>query len=216
LPESKHRRRGRGGPKGRRLNNSLQINQPQKKKANYLYIVASAFIAILVIAGFALGSVNFSGSGSAVRDGSSDKYVQGIGEQQSVMPTRNHVPLSQSVDYNTTPPTSGDHWERPANCDFYPDGLPDEQITHNLEHGQIVVSYNLTASEEVDQLRDAVNNSELSHAWGLIRFYDQIPEGTLAIAAWGVLDTIHGIDPDRIKKFFNAYSGNLGPEKFTC
>ena len=48
---------------------------------------------------------------------------------------------SESVFYITLPPTSGDHWERWADCGFYDSGLPDELIVHNLEHGNIVVSY---------------------------------------------------------------------------
>ena len=57
------------------------------------------------------------------------------------MPSMNHVPEWQSVAYSTTPPTSGPHWDRWADRGFYPDGLPDELIAHNLEHGNIVVSY---------------------------------------------------------------------------
>lgn len=216
MPQSRHRRRARGGSSGRQLAKSLRITQPRKKKTNYLYLAASAFIAVLVIAGFALGSVNFSGGGGAARTGSSDQYVQGVGEQQVLMLTRNHLPEGQTVSYNTTPPTSGNHWERPANCGFYSEGLPDERITHNLEHGHIVVSYNLATLEEVDLLRDAVGSSGLSNVWGVTRFYDQILEGTVAVATWGVLDTMQGVDSDRIKRFFDTYAGNLGPEQFTC
>ena len=215
MPESRHRRRARGGPSGRQSAKSLRITKPLKKKPNYLYLAASAIIAVLVIAGFALGSIDFSGGGVA-RTGSSDQYVQGIGEQKALMPTSIHIPEGQTVNYSTTPPTSGNHWVRPANCGFYPEELPDERITHNLEHGHIVVSYNLATPEEVDQLRDAVGSSSLSNVWGVTRFYGQIPEGTVAVATWGVLDTMQGVDSDRIKRFFDTYAGNLGPEKFTC
>ena len=62
-------------------------------------------------------------------------------------------------------------------------------------------------------------------AWGLVTLffirprtanYDQIPEGQVAVATWGVLDLMDGIDPERIKTFFDAYFGNLGPEQFPC
>jgi hypothetical protein len=73
------------------------------------------------------------------------------------MPTANHVPDGDSVDYNTTPPTSGDHLAGWADCGFYPGGLPDELIVHNLEHSNIVVSYNLPADDDVARLRSAAS-----------------------------------------------------------
>ena len=126
-----------------------------------------------------------------------------------------HVTQGDTVSYSTSPPSSGKHWSRWAECDFYTDGLPDERSTHNLEHGNIVVSYNLETPEEVAQLRAAVEGIELYDEWGLTRFYSEIPEGTVALATWGVLDTITGIDPERMNSFFNAYAGNLGPEADT-
>ena len=66
-----------------------------------------------------------------------------------------HVPEGQTVIYNIIPPTSGPHWPRWADCGFYPEGLPDERIVHNLEHSNIVVSHNLATQDEVDQLRTA-------------------------------------------------------------
>jgi hypothetical protein len=132
------------------------------------------------------------------------------------MPTREHVPESQTVSYNTTPPTSGDHWQIPARCGFYQEGLSDERITHNLEHSNIVVSYNLTTPGEVKQLRDALDDIGLSNVWGVARSYDKIPQGTVALATWGVLDTMEGVNGDRIKKFFNTYAGRLGPEQVPC
>jgi hypothetical protein len=129
------------------------------------------------------------------------------------MPTANHLPEGRTVKYSTTPPTSGDHWAVPAKCGFYEGGLPDEQAVHNLEHGNIVVSYNLVRAQEVQQLKDVLNKIGLNQIWGVARFYDRIPEGTVALAAWGVLDTMQGVDRDRIKKFFDNYAGRLGPEK---
>ena len=144
--------------------------------------------------------------------GNSDEYVAGVGEQQEIMPTRSHVPESQNVNYSTIPPTSGDHWNWWARCGFYADGLPDERIVHNLEHGNIVVSYNLASQEQRGQLREFMDGFDLAPAWAVTRFYDKIPEGTVALSAWGVLDTMQGIDEGRIEDFFRTYAGTLGPE----
>ena len=219
MPVSRHRRsRGRVANRGQRPAQDLSIPKPKKKKANKLYVAASAIIAVLVIGGFAIGGTNFQ---RGAQTGSAQGYVEGVGVEQQFMPVgpsglNAHVSQNQTVSYNTNPPTSGDHWSTPARCAFYEDGLPDEQIVHNLEHGNIVVSYNLATPEEVDQLKDAVDSIGLNPVWGVTRSYDKIPVGTVALAAWGVLDTMQGVDRERINRFFETYSGRLGPESFNC
>ena len=205
MPESRRRRR-RSSQRGRAA--EMVITQP-RRKTNYWYVAASGIIAFLVIAGFVVGGISFQGNDSV---GNSDEYVEGVGEPQEIMPTRIHVSEDENVAYSTSPPTSGDHWDWWARCGFYDDGLPDERIVHNLEHGNIVVSYNLPAGEELDKLKEFNNNFELAPAWGVFRYYDKINEGDVALSAWGVLDTMQGVDEDRIEEFFQTYAGTLGPE----
>ena len=219
MPESKHRRR-RGSPvsRGQRVA-TIPIARPRKKKTNKLYVAASVIIAVLVIGGFAVGGINFQrppDTGS-----SSGEYVEGVGVQQQLMPAgpsglNVHINNDQTVEYSTSPATSGDHWATPTSCGFYEDGLSDERIVHNLEHGNIVVSYNLATDGEVDQLRDALEGIGKNAIWGVTRSYDKIPSGTVALAAWGVLYTMQEVDEDRIKTFFDTYSGAMGPERIPC
>ena len=139
-----------------------------------------------------------------------------LGKEVVLMPTREHVPKGQTVVYSTIPPTSGDHWPRWAECGFYEDGLPDERITHNLEHGNIVVSYNFASQQETNRLRETMDSIKLAEEWGVTRFYDEIPEGQIAVAAWGRLYTAQNIDRDQITMFFAEYAGNRGPERIAC
>ena len=219
MPVSRHRRRrGRSSQRVRRPAADLSIPRPKRKKANKLYVAASAIIAVLVIGGFAIGGTSFQ---RGAQTGGSQEYVEGVGVRQEFMPVgprglNAHVSENQTVSYNTNPPTSGDHWSTPGRCGFYENGLPDERIVHNLEHGNILVSYNLATPEEVDQLKDAVDSIGLNPIWGVTRFYDKIPVGTVAVAAWGVLDTMQGVDGERINRFFETYAGSLGPEKIIC
>lgn len=219
MPESKHRRRrGRPVSRGQRVA-AVPINRPRKRKTNKVYVAASVIIAVLVIGGFAVGGINFQrppDTGS-----SSGEYVEGVGVEQDLMSTgagglNTHVGNDRTVEYSTSPATSGDHWATPISCGFYEDGLSDERIVHNLEHGNIVVSYNLASEEEVDQLRDSLESIGKNAIWGVARSYDKIPSGTVALAAWGVLDTMQEVDNDRIKTFFDTYSGALGPERIVC
>ena len=214
MPESRRRRRGgQVVPRGARSAGSLSDAKPRRKKTNKLYLAASAIVAVLVIAGFAIGGIPLGGGGNQGAGlGRYTEYQEGIGVEQTLMPTLNHVPETQRVDYSTTPPTSGDHWDFWARCGFYEDGMPDERIVHNLEHGNIVVSYNLPNPADVDQLRDFMDGFDLAPDWAVTRFYDKIPEGTVALSTWGVLDEMVGVDEDRIERFFDAYAGRLGPE----
>ena len=136
--------------------------------------------------------------------------------QHDIMPTRLHVSEATSVEYNSVPPTSGDHWPQWSRCGFFVEELPDERLVHNLEHGNIVVSYNLADENSVNELRAAMDEIDLSSNWGVIRAYKKIPEGTVALAAWGVSDTMVGIHQDRIRRFFDKYAGELAPERIPC
>ena len=164
----------------------------------------------------AAGCIVTEDGGGAAADppvplGRSSQYVAGVGERQEIMPTLIHIPDGQRATYNTTPPTSGDHWDWWAQCGFYPNGLPDERIVHNLEHGNIVVSYNLSAAETA-RLQAFMDSFEYAPAWAVTRFYDRIPAGKVALSAWGVLDTMTGVDAPRIIRFFEEYAGTMGPE----
>ena len=220
MPISRHRRRrGQALSRGARSAGSLADARPRKKKVNKWYLAAALTIALLVIGSFGLTAIPFGDRTVNVDTGDSEQFVTGIGVEHPIMPDTYpgpHVFETESVEYSTTPPTSGKHWDRWAECGFFPEGLPDERITHNLEHGNIVVSYNLATEQEVDQLRAAVGEIELYETWGLTRFYDQIPEGIVALATWGVLESVRGVDQDRMNSFFEAYAGNLGPEQIPC
>jgi hypothetical protein len=56
----------------------------------------------------------------------------------------------------------------------------------------------------------------LAADWGVTRSYDKIPAGTVALAAWGRLDTAQGVDRGKIERFFDAYADALGPERIPC
>ena len=173
------------------------------------------FIAALLVP--AVLPVNFG-----VGRGSADGYVDGVGVEVETSEDRTHfadnftiADVSGGEGYSTTPPTSGRHWNGWAACGFYgpAEVLADERILHNLEHGNVVLSYNFTDPDRVAELEDVFDSIGRTNLWGVARFYDQIPEGTVALTTWGVIDgPMEGIQSDRIEQFFEAYSGTLSPE----
>ncbi len=206
------RRRGRAATQAARSGNLP--TSTRRKKTNKFYLAASVTIAVLVIASFAFAS--FSGGGFGGSSGSAASYIEGIGVQHDIMESAAHLQEDGTAVYSTTPPTSGEMYIQPARCGFYEDGLQDEQIVHNLEHGAIVVSYNLPDESQVDALKSTIGDIGLARIWGVSRSYEKIPAGQVALAAWGVLDTMDGVDPERINTFFESYAGGLSPEFVTC
>ena len=175
---------------------------------------------MLVIGSFAAVPIFQSiGGPGEISFGSAAAYVEGVGVKQDIMRTKNHVDLDSDsgndfVAYSSVPPTSGDHWSIPQRCGFFNDPVPDEQIVHNLEHSNIVISYNLPEQSDVNALEDVYNG--LDEGWRnhftVVRPYDLLPAGQVGLSAWGVLDVMDGVDQDRIERFYEHYVGRLGPE----
>ena len=214
MPPSRHRRRSAARRSQRR---TPPIATGGGFRSRWLLFAFAAIAGLFIIALLVpvLLPVNFGGTGQ----GEASEYVEGIGVETELAPSAAHFPDNLTIGdvvpegYLTTPPTSGRHWNGWVQCGFYTNPVPDERIVHNLEHGNIVVSYNLTDQAQINELQDAFDDIGLTNAWGVARPYDQIPEGTIYLATWGVLDgPMDVVDKGRIERFFEAYSGKLGPE----
>lgn len=126
-----------------------------------------------------------------------------------------------AIDYNSTPPTSGPHYEAIARWDVYEEPLPYERVVHNLEDGGVAIYYQCPdgCPETVEQLRDVVdpflnrgrnvivvpNDPTLAAADGQALHEDM--GTTIALAAWQRLDKLDEVDPDRIAAFIERYEG---------
>ena len=47
--------------------------------------------------------------------------------------------LADRIKYNTNPPTTGRHYEIPADDGIYGKAPQDEQLVHNMEHGRVII-----------------------------------------------------------------------------
>jgi hypothetical protein len=57
--------------------------------------------------------------------------------------------LSQHVKYSTNPPTSGKHYEIPAQDGIYGDPPQDEELVHAMEHGRVIIWAKPSLPEDV-------------------------------------------------------------------
>ena len=213
MPPSRHRRR-RAARRSQRRTPPIAVGGGFRSK--WLLISFAAIAGLFIVALLVPAVIpNFGGPGQ----GEASEYVEGIGTQVTVADSRDHFPdnfvISDIVaeGYLTTPPTSGRHWGQWVPCGFYENPVPDERIVHNMEHGNIILSYNLPDPAQVEELKSAYDKIGLTNNWGVARPYDQIEEGTIYLTTWGVMDgPITEIDQDRIEEFFRTYAGQLGPE----
>ena len=180
----------------------------RRKVRRWVLLGVSATIAVLVIAGLALSSYT---GGSPVQPGSNAlEYTKGVGTAVDLMQSVDHRPVGEFISYSTTPPTSGPHWGTPewADCGIHQAQVPDERVVHNMEHGHVVISYNLPNEEDAALVVDVAGDLPDLESWGVVRPYDKIEEGTVGLTAWGVMDIVEGVDEDRIKRFYTEYARN--------
>jgi hypothetical protein len=115
-------------------------------------VLVAVIIAIVVLAGG--GGSSSSASGDVLPDGGSypkpkddvDVDVATAAKDAGCVlksfPStgREHLAdLSQKVKYTSKPPTSGNHYQTPAEDGAYEDSPDVKELVHSLEHGRIVV-----------------------------------------------------------------------------
>jgi hypothetical protein len=104
--------------------------------------------------------------------------------------------------YNSSPPTGGWHYAVASPVGIFPDGLPDETLVHNLEHGHVWLSYRDADDEEALALLTAMRGPYPQH---VIVTYRPENETRIALAAWGRLLTLDELDADQVHAFIQRY-----------
>jgi hypothetical protein len=118
------------------------------------------------------------------------------------------------VTYATTPPTSGSHWANPAPWGIKDNTLPDEQTTHNLEHGGIVIDYKDLSPDDLASLKTVVRTL-LGQQYRkiVLQPYAKLTDAQIALSAWTWQLKLGGYDETQIVKFVKAhYQGPDAPE----
>jgi hypothetical protein len=129
--------------------------EQRKKMVGYGAAAAIAIIAvavgILLLAGGGDAGSGPGNAGNVFPDGGSfpEQKVFDIGPaakaagcqlQTKKATARGHTTsLSDRVKYNTNPPTTGRHYEIPAQDGIYGEAPQDEQLVHNMEHGRVII-----------------------------------------------------------------------------
>ena len=196
---------------------------PHRGTDRKLLVILGATGLVLVVA-VAFGAVvAFGGSSSTSAAAALDKAGCTLLEKPALRGVHSiTTPTGTSPLWNTSPPTSGPHYEIPAVWGAYTQPLNMAQLVHNLEHGGIyILSGPRVPDSTISQLRS---------------FYDDHTRGTIlaplpslgdkiALGAWTTKDandptngTAHlakctSFDQDAFAAFFDQFQFQ-GPERF--
>lgn len=155
-----------------------EARKARQRKAQRRANLITIAIAVVVLAGvsaFVFVQRNDTDGGAPDVGGSAaDANCTDITSHESE--GNNHLPTGTDVEYDTNPPTTGNHWppEEVAAPGFYTDTIEPERLVHNQEHGQIVIWYRPDAPQEIkDELQQVV---------------EQQPEATIGVP-WEELES---------------------------
>jgi len=176
--------------------------QGQRKKRTRNIGLWIIVVLILVSAGFGIWKV-IKKMAPKGPDPSVESSIQG----------RDHIGIGATHPaYNSNPPSSGSHYGEAAKAGFYDEELPDEQLVHNMEHGEIWISYR---PEVGDKIIDELKKFAGSTVTVTPRSANDMD---IALAAWGRLDKFNviegGLDKPRIENFITRHI-DKGPEKLS-
>jgi hypothetical protein len=142
-----------------------------------------------------------------------------IGTQEPLL-TAEHITPPAKGNYNTVPPTSGQHWSSsnpaaPAPWGIKDATLPNEVSTHNLEHGGVVIVYNNLTPTVTDQLKSIVRTlMNGTYRKIVLEPYPALTDAKVAVTSWGWLLKLSTIDQIQIVQFTRQHYSdpNYAPE----
>ena len=146
-------------------------------------------------------------------------------------PTAPHV--TRDVDYEadgqSLPPAGGPHWGSgrcstdldssaafcgPVPEGFYTEPWDAESLVHNMEHTGVVVWYNTTDQEILDDLRDFAEDNRSRFL--VVSRYPDMEEETVAISGWSrrLIVSVDDYDRDQLQDFMDVHECRFDPEGF--
>ena len=117
---------------------------------------------------------------------------------------RDHIQASQQPrNWNSNPPTSGDHLGTPLAPGVYDNEQDPRALVHNLEHGYVVIYYKGIPADQIDQLRKFVEARDGSKL--VLTPWSGLESNGVALTAWQNLETMQRVNLDLVQAFVNDY-----------
>jgi hypothetical protein len=117
---------------------------------------------------------------------------------------RTHIDASeQPGNWNSNPPTSGDHLATPLGPGVYPGEQDPRAMVHSLEHGYVLLLYKNIPDDQVDQLRQFAERRDGSKL--ILAPSSGLPQDGVALVAWRNLELLRRVNMDVVQAFVNDY-----------
>jgi Protein of unknown function (DUF3105) len=117
---------------------------------------------------------------------------------------RDHIGADEQPDnWNSNPPTSGDHLAIPLAPGVYDNEQDMRALVHNQEHGYVVILYKGIPADQVDQLRQFVEARDESKL--VLAPYSGLEANGVALTAWQNLELLERVNMDVVQAFVNDY-----------
>ncbi len=189
--------------------NTLRQKAAQQRRKQNLIIGGAAAVFVLLI-----GFVIFQ----QIR-----RSQPVAGEEALASLGNNHIDFGtvSPIAYNSTPPTSGPHYDNLVAWGVYEEPQRYEHLVHNLEDGGVVVYYQCAdgCPEIVDQLKELVqpyvaggrhvvlapNDPTWSVNGGQPLQKDM--GATIAVTSWQHILKLDAMDGEKIRTFIDRYEG---------
>lgn len=124
-----------------------------------------------------------------------------------------HIPVGSPLpEYTSNPPSSGPHYAQTARSGFRTGAIPDQNVIHDLEHGDVWIAYH-------PRIGESAQNELRKFAAGKVIITPREANDTdIALVAWGRIDTFDleggAVPEERVRDFIKRYL-NKGPERIT-
>ena len=120
------------------------------------------------------------------------------------MAGQDHIdPGEQPDNWNSSPPTSGDHLATPLPPGVYNTDQDMRALVHNQEHGYVVILYKGLPPDQVDQLRQFVEARDGSKL--VLSPWSGLDSNGVALTAWQNLELLQRVNMDVVQAFVNDY-----------
>jgi Protein of unknown function (DUF3105) len=125
-----------------------------------------------------------------------------------------HLPCTEATQYQTNPPSSGNHYNCWAAYQTYTTPIPWGNLVHSLEHGAIVMTYNCPdgCAADVAAMQAFIDAQPLDPQCGgalgknrLILVPDPDLDVRFAASSWGWTLKADCFDPAAFQQFFNDH-----------
>jgi hypothetical protein len=185
-----------------------RLEEKRRRQRTLLWsgVAVLALVALLAVIWFEGRSdqpaANRSVSAAALEAGRAAAGSQGV--QTFPEAGRDHIgPGEQPDNWNSTPPTSGDHLQNPLPPGVYSTEQDMRALVHNLEHGYVVIVYKGIPKDDLDQLETFVEDRDGSKL--ILAPWSGLESNGVALVAWRNLELLQRVNMDVVQAFVNDF-----------